>query len=48
MLKLNRGFELAADDAVTMLLDFDGARSIHETHNGRYMMSLAIGIGSVQ
>ena len=46
--KLNRGFELAADAAVTMLLDFDGDRSIHLTGNGRYVMTPVIGIVSVQ
>jgi hypothetical protein len=46
--KLNRGFDLAADAAVTMLLDFDGDRSVHQTGNGRYMMTPVIGIVSVQ
>lgn len=46
--RLNRGFDLAADGATTILLDFDGDRSIRETGNGRYMMSPVIGILSVQ
>jgi hypothetical protein len=46
--KLNRGFDLAADAPVTMLLDFDGDRSIRETGNGRYIMTPVIGIVSVQ
>ena len=46
--KLNRGFELAADGATTMLLDFDGDRSIRVTGNGRYMMTPVIAIVSVQ
>ena len=46
--KLNREFTLAADGATTMLLDFDGDQSIHQTGNGRYMMRPVIGIASVQ
>lgn len=46
--KLNRGFTLAADTATTILLDFDGDRSIQETGNGRFTMSPVIGILSVQ
>ena len=46
--KLNRGFTLAADTATTILLDFDGDRSIQETGNGRFTMSPVIGIVSVQ
>ena len=42
--KLNRGFKLEAESTTTMLLDFDGDRSIHETGNGQYMMSPVIGI----
>jgi hypothetical protein len=42
--KLNRGFTLAADATTTMLIDFDGDRSIHQTGNGTYMMSPVIGI----
>jgi hypothetical protein len=46
--KLNRQFELTATDATTMVLDFDGDRSIHETGNGRYMMSPVISVVSVR
>ena len=46
--KLNRGFDLAADGTTTIVLDFDGDRSIHETGNGRFMMNPVIGIVSVQ
>jgi hypothetical protein len=45
--KLNRNFELEAEHTTTMLLDFDGDRSIRETGNGRYMMSPVIAIVSV-
>jgi len=45
--KLNRGFELINAGTTTILLDFDGDRSIRETGNGRYMMSPVIGIVSV-
>jgi Domain of unknown function (DUF4382) len=46
--KLNRGFTLAADGTTTILLDFDGNRSIQETGNGLFMMNPVIGIVSVQ
>jgi hypothetical protein len=46
--KLNRGFTLAADRTTSILLDFDGDRSIHETGSERFMMSPVIGIVSVQ
>lgn len=45
--KLNRGFDIAADGATTILIDFDGDKSIHQTGNGRYRMSPVIGIVSV-
>lgn len=45
--KLNRQFELTAE-ARTILIDFDGDRSIHETGNGTYRMSPVISIVSVQ
>jgi hypothetical protein len=45
--KLNRGFKLAADATTSMLLDFDGDRSIHQTGNGTYLMSPVIGITRV-
>lgn len=46
--KLNREFELTSTTASTILLDFDGDRSVRETGNGRYMMSPVIGIVSVK
>jgi hypothetical protein len=45
--KLNRGFELKEGAAMNMLLDFDGDKSIHQTGNGRYMMSPVIAVVSV-
>ena len=42
--KLNRGFKLTTEAQTTMLLDFDGDRSIHQTGNGTYMMNPVIGI----
>jgi hypothetical protein len=45
--KLNRGFTLTAEATTTMVLDFDGDRSIHQTGNGTYMMSPVIGITRV-
>jgi hypothetical protein len=46
--KLNREFEITSSDARTILLDFDGDKSIHETGNGRYKMSPVIGVVSVK
>lgn len=46
--KLNRQFTVPAAGATTILLDFDGDRSIHETGNGRYMMRPVITVVSVQ
>ena len=45
--KLNREFDVTGN-TTTMLLDFDGDRSIHETGNGRFMLSPVIGVVSVQ
>ena len=45
--KLNREFDLAAGASMNMLLDFDGNGSIHQTGNGRYMMSPVVTILSV-
>ena len=45
--KLNRDFDITSS-TTTMLLDFDGDKSIHETGNGRFMMSPVIGVVSVQ
>lgn len=46
--KLNRQWDVAAGGTTTMLLDYDGDRSIHETGNGRYTMSPVIAVVSVQ
>jgi hypothetical protein len=46
--RLNRQFEVSAAGATTMLIDFDGDKSVHETGNGRYQMTPVIGIVSVQ
>jgi hypothetical protein len=46
--RLNRQFEVAEAGATTMLIDFDGDRSVTETGNGRFRMTPVIGIVSVQ
>lgn len=46
--RLNREFDVSSSGATTILLDFDGDRSVHETGNGRYMMSPVITVVSVQ
>ncbi len=48
VVRLNRQFEVTSAAATTMLLDFDGDRSVRETGNGRYMMTPVISIVSVQ
>lgn len=45
--KLNRGFTLTAEKTTTMVIDFDGDKSIHQAGNGTYMMSPVIGITRV-
>jgi hypothetical protein len=45
--KLNREFDITST-TTTMLVDFDGDKSVHDTGNGRFMMSPVIGIVSVQ
>jgi hypothetical protein len=47
-IKLNHEFNVPASGATTMVIDFDGDRSIHLTGNGRYMMTPVIEIVSVQ
>lgn len=47
-LKLNREFTVPTGGATTITLDFDGDKSIHQTGNGKYMMTPVIGIVSVQ
>ena len=46
--KLNRSFDVAAAGATTILVDFDGERSVVELGNGSYRMTPVIGIVSVQ
>ena len=46
--KLNRQFQLAANDASEILIDFDGARSVVETGNNSYRMTPVISIVSVK
>lgn len=48
VVRLNRTFEVATDSTTTMLLDFDGDRSVRETGTGRYMMTPVITVVSVQ
>jgi hypothetical protein len=46
--RLNREFDVAETGATTMLIDFDGDRSVTETGNGRFRMTPVIGVVSVQ
>ena len=46
--KLNRGFDVAAAGATTVLIDFDGDRSVVELGNGGFRMTPVIGVISVQ
>jgi len=46
--KLNRQLTVPQAGAATMVLDFDGDRSIRETGNGRYTMTPVIAVLSVQ
>jgi hypothetical protein len=48
VVKLNREFDVATAGATTILVDFDGDRSVNQTGNGRYMMSPVIAVVSVQ
>jgi hypothetical protein len=47
-IRLNRPFTLAANTATTVLLDFDGDRSIRETSAGAYSMTPVITVISVE
>jgi hypothetical protein len=47
-IRLNRPFELLASTATTVLLDFDGNQSIHQTGNGSYTMNPVVSVLSVQ
>jgi hypothetical protein len=46
--KLNREFDVPEAGATTMLVDFKGDQSVHETGNGTYQMSPVIAVVSVQ
>jgi len=46
-IRINREFDVGADGVTTMVLDFDGDRSIHVTGNQRYMMTPVIAVASV-
>lgn len=46
--KLNCEFTVADGGSTTILLDFDGERSIHEPGNGGFRMTPVIGVVSVQ
>jgi hypothetical protein len=48
VVKLNREFDVSSSGATTILLDFSGDGSVHQTGNGRYMMSPVISVVSVQ
>ena len=47
VVRLNRQFTVPEGGATTMLLDFDGARSITETGNGSFRMTPVIEVVSV-
>jgi hypothetical protein len=47
VVKLNREFTVSAGGATTILVDFDGDRSVIQTGNGTYMMSPVITVVSV-
>ena len=46
--KLNREFDVSSGTTTTMLLDFDGDRSVRETGINQFMMSPVISVVSVQ
>jgi len=46
--KLNREFDVTAATTTTMLLDFDGDRSVRDMGNGQYSMTPVIAVVSVQ
>jgi len=46
--KLTREFDVSAATPTTMLLDFDGDKSVRETGNGQYSMSPVVAVVSVQ
>jgi len=46
--KLIRGFDVPEGDTKTMLLDFDGDKSMHMLPSGQYMMSPVVSVVNVQ
>jgi hypothetical protein len=46
--KLNREFDISPNATTSILLDFDGDKSMHEMGNGSYSMSPVISIVTVQ
>jgi hypothetical protein len=46
--KLNRQFEVSSTAATTIVVDFDGDKSVHQMGNGRYRMTPVISVVSVQ
>ena len=46
-LRLNREFDLTSTTPTTILLDFDGDRSVRDTGNGRFMMTPVITVVNV-
>jgi hypothetical protein len=46
--KLNRSFDVPEGGATTVLIDFDGDKSVHLMPSGQYMMSPVISVVSVQ
>jgi Domain of unknown function (DUF4382) len=46
--KLIRGFDVPEGETKTMLLDFDGDKSVHQLGTGEYSMSPVIDVVSVQ
>lgn len=48
VVKLNRQFTIPAGGATTMLIDFDGGLSIHETGNGKFMMRPVVTVVEVK
>jgi hypothetical protein len=46
--RLNREFDVSEAGGTTMLIDFDGDKSVTETGNGRFRMTPVIGVVSVQ
>lgn len=46
--KLNREFDVTSSGATTILVDFDGDKSVNDTGNGTYRMTPVITVVSVQ